>query len=98
MAVFRSLRSLQAHGGSNRWLKTGCRSASRLGVKMPQVESEIYGTDRQQEEAGLAALVSAGILDPPPDPAYDTITRLARYLGRWIYHSGWYPDRKIRLY
>ena len=24
--------------------------------------------------------------------------RLARYLGRWILHSGWYPDRKIRLY
>ncbi len=24
--------------------------------------------------------------------------RLAQYLGRWIWHSGWYPDRKIRLY
>ena len=24
--------------------------------------------------------------------------RLARYLGRWIFHSGWYPDRKVRLY
>jgi hypothetical protein len=24
--------------------------------------------------------------------------RLARYLGRWILHSGWYPDRKVRLY
>ena len=24
--------------------------------------------------------------------------RLAQYLGRWIYHSGWYPDRKVRLY
>ena len=24
--------------------------------------------------------------------------RLARYLGRWILHSGWYPDRKMRLY
>jgi glycosyltransferase involved in cell wall biosynthesis len=24
--------------------------------------------------------------------------RLARYLGRWIHHSGWYPDRKVRLY
>ena len=24
--------------------------------------------------------------------------RLAQYLGRWILHSGWYPDRKIRLY
>jgi hypothetical protein len=24
--------------------------------------------------------------------------RLARYLGKWIFHSGWYPDRKVRLY
>jgi len=24
--------------------------------------------------------------------------RRARYLGKWIHHSGWYPDRKIRLY
>jgi len=33
-------------------------------------------------------------------PRYDayTMPRLARYLGRWIYHSGWYPDRKVRLY
>lgn len=27
-----------------------------------------------------------------------TMPRLAQYLGRWILHSGWYPDRKIRLY
>ncbi len=33
-------------------------------------------------------------------PQYDayTMPRLARYMGRWIFHSGWYPDRKIRLY
>jgi glycosyltransferase involved in cell wall biosynthesis len=33
-------------------------------------------------------------------PSFDgyTMPRLARYLGRWILHSGWYPDRKIRLY
>ena len=24
--------------------------------------------------------------------------RMAQYLGRWILHSGWYPDRKVRLY
>jgi glycosyltransferase involved in cell wall biosynthesis len=24
--------------------------------------------------------------------------RRAQYLGRWIRHSGWYPDRKVRLY
>ncbi|MFN0168290.1 MAG: glycosyltransferase family 2 protein [Bryobacteraceae bacterium] len=33
-------------------------------------------------------------------PQYDayTMPRMAQYLGRWILHSGWYPDRKIRLY
>lgn len=33
-------------------------------------------------------------------PLYDayTVPRLAQYLGRWILHSGWYPDRKIRLF
>jgi glycosyltransferase involved in cell wall biosynthesis len=33
-------------------------------------------------------------------PKFDayTMPRLAQYLGRWILHSGWYPDRKIRLY
>jgi glycosyltransferase involved in cell wall biosynthesis len=33
-------------------------------------------------------------------PRYDgyTMPRLACYLGRWILHSGWYPDRKVRLY
>jgi glycosyltransferase involved in cell wall biosynthesis len=34
------------------------------------------------------------------EPKFDgwTMPRLARYLGRWIRHSGWYPDRKVRLY
>jgi glycosyltransferase involved in cell wall biosynthesis len=33
-------------------------------------------------------------------PEFDgyTVPRLAQYLGRWILHSGWYPDRKIRLF
>lgn len=33
-------------------------------------------------------------------PRYDgyTMPRLAQYLGRWILHSGWYPDRKVRLF
>lgn len=33
----------------------------------------------------------------PKCDAY-TMPRLAQYLGRWILHSGWYPDRKVRLY
>jgi glycosyltransferase involved in cell wall biosynthesis len=33
-------------------------------------------------------------------PQFDAYTfpRLAQYLGKWILHSGWYPDRKIRLF
>lgn len=33
-------------------------------------------------------------------PQFDaySMPRMAQYLGRWIRHSGWYPDRKVRLY
>ncbi|MBI3209818.1 MAG: glycosyltransferase family 2 protein [Candidatus Solibacter usitatus] len=33
-------------------------------------------------------------------PRFDayTMPRMAQYLGKWILHSGWYPDRKVRLY
>jgi len=27
-----------------------------------------------------------------------SMPRRAFYLGRWVHHSGWYPDRKVRLY
>lgn len=33
-----------------------------------------------------------------PDHDGYTVPRMAQYLGRWILHSGWYPDRKVRLY
>lgn len=26
------------------------------------------------------------------------LNRLTNYCGQWIYHSGWYPDRKLRLW
>ena len=34
---------------------------------------------------------------PASHAAYE-FPRRARYLGKWIRHSGWYPDRKTRLY
>lgn len=33
-----------------------------------------------------------------PDCDAYTVPRLAQYLGRWILYSGWYPDRKMRLF
>ena len=34
---------------------------------------------------------------PAPASAY-TMNRLTNYCGQWIRHSGWYPDRKLRLF
>jgi glycosyltransferase involved in cell wall biosynthesis len=33
-----------------------------------------------------------------PSAAGYQFARRAQYLGRWIRHSGWYPDYKLRLY
>ena len=33
-----------------------------------------------------------------PAAAGYRFARRARYLGRWVRHSGWYPDAKVRLY
>jgi len=44
---------------------------------MLQVELAIGRIDGQEEDARLAALVSTGILDTPPEANFDAITRLA---------------------
>jgi EAL domain-containing protein (putative c-di-GMP-specific phosphodiesterase class I) len=44
---------------------------------MPQVELEIGRMEQQQEKVRLAALMSTGILDTPPESDYDAIARLA---------------------
>ncbi|MBI4601296.1 MAG: glycosyltransferase family 2 protein [Planctomycetes bacterium] len=51
-----------------------------------RVSSEL----RREVEAALAA-------DPPGADGY-TMPRKTFYLGRWILRSGWYPDRKLRLF
>jgi EAL domain-containing protein (putative c-di-GMP-specific phosphodiesterase class I) len=44
---------------------------------MPQVAIELEVADQQQENVRLATLYATGILDTPPEPGYDAITRLA---------------------
>jgi glycosyltransferase involved in cell wall biosynthesis len=46
---------------------------------------------------GLEAEIWSLKKDGPRFDAY-SMPRMAQYLGRWIRHSGWYPDRKVRLY
>ena len=45
------------------------------GAEIGQVE--VDRMNRQDEDARLAALLSTEILDTPPEPSYDAITRLA---------------------
>ncbi len=47
----------------------------------PELAEEIVEAVRQADD-GVAAF---------------SMPRLSRYLGRWIRHGGWYPDRKVRL-
>jgi glycosyltransferase involved in cell wall biosynthesis len=39
-----------------------------------------------------------GLRSTEPDVDAFSIPRRVFYLGRWIRHSGWYPDRKVRLF
>ena len=39
-----------------------------------------------------------GLKKTEPDIDAFSIPRKVYYLGRWIRHSGWYPDRKLRLF
>lgn len=38
------------------------------------------------------------VLELPPSPTVYSIARRNLFLGRFMRHSGWYPDRVIRLY
>ena len=58
----------------------------------------ILSLDADEE---LDAAAQAAIRDwKDSEPAADAyrFARRARYLGRWILHSGWYPDYKVRLF
>jgi glycosyltransferase involved in cell wall biosynthesis len=58
----------------------------------------ILSIDADEElTPALLSEITALKNEPPRFDAWD-MPRLAHYMGRWIRHSGWYPDRKVRLY
>jgi len=52
--------------------------------------------DEELDAAAQSAILSWKGSQPSAD-GY-RFARRARYLGRWILHSGWYPDYKVRLF
>jgi glycosyltransferase involved in cell wall biosynthesis len=51
-------------------------------------------------DEALSPELKASVLEAKNDPKYDAyyVNRLNHYCGQWIRHSGWYPDRKLRLF
>ena len=51
-------------------------------------------------DEALSPELRQSILKEKADLKYDAyrFARLTYYCGKWIKHSGWYPDKKIRLY
>ena len=58
----------------------------------------ILSLDADEELNEDARLAVAEWKNSVPQATAYRFARRARYLGRWILHSGWYPDYKIRLF
>ncbi|HEX8183762.1 MAG TPA: glycosyltransferase family 2 protein [Blastocatellia bacterium] len=59
----------------------------------------IFSLDADERVSDELAVELARLeLDAASQVAAFDMPRLTHYLGRWIKHSGWYPDYKIRLY
>lgn len=58
----------------------------------------IFSLDADEELSPELAAALAAWKTRSPDAVAYRMRRKARYLGRWIHHSGWYPDPKLRLY
>lgn len=66
---------------------------------MEQTQSDwILNLDADEEIShGLEKEIMDVVSTPPPGVNGFSMPRLSKYLGRWIRHGGWYPDRKVRL-
>jgi (heptosyl)LPS beta-1,4-glucosyltransferase len=52
-------------------------------------------------DEALSAILQRSILNWKKEqttPHFYTINRLTNYCGKWIKYSGWYPDKKIRIF
>jgi glycosyltransferase involved in cell wall biosynthesis len=59
----------------------------------------VFSLDADEEVTPeLAEQVRDVVSDPRDEFAAYRLARQANFLGRWIRHSGWYPDYVLRLY
>jgi glycosyltransferase involved in cell wall biosynthesis len=76
---------------------TGFAAQKQFAVEQAR-HDWILSLDADEElDAAAQASIASWKLSEPRAAAY-RFARRAFYLGRWINHSGWYPDFKIRLF
>jgi glycosyltransferase involved in cell wall biosynthesis len=58
----------------------------------------ILNLDADEEiSVSLAKEIQHALKNITRDVSAFSMPRLSKYLGKWIKHGGWYPDRKVRL-
>jgi glycosyltransferase involved in cell wall biosynthesis len=83
-------KNFAAERASNNWIL----SLDADEQLSPQLISEIGNLNDPDADVGQASSLSS----VQARVAGYEMPRLCCYMGRWIKHSGWYPDYKLRLY
>lgn len=90
-------RAAQAHVWQNRFEDYGQQKNFAMGKAAHEWILNLDADERVSPEL-KRAIGDLKEEAAPPGVAAFAIKRKTFYLGRWIRHSGWYPDRKIRLF
>lgn len=90
-------RAAQARVWQNRFEDYGQQKNFALGKAAHEWILNLDADERVSPELKRAMLDLKENAAPAGVAAF-AIKRKTFYLGRWIRHSGWYPDRKIRLF
>ena len=90
-------RAAQARVWQNRFEDYGRQKNFALGKAAHEWILNLDADERVSPEL-KRAIADLKENPAPAGVAAFAIKRKTFYLGRWIRHSGWYPDRKIRLF
>ncbi len=88
-------RSLRASVHIQPWLGYSEQKQHALGLLATEW---VIWLDADEELSPELADEIRRKLSGDPDVDGFLVPRMANYLGRWIRHSGWYPDPKLRIF
>jgi glycosyltransferase involved in cell wall biosynthesis len=95
-----STREVAARSGARVILRSWTGYSKQKNFAAEQAQNDwILSIDADERlSIELAGQIAAWKQSAAVDVAALSAPRRAFYLGKWINHSGWYPDRKVRLY